>query len=167
MNSSIGFHKRIGRLLLLAGILSSAPILAQDLISEKVGPSTNAFPLTSIPAIDGNVFDDAAWANVAPASGFTQVQPYEGQPATQRTEVFIGFSEESLYIGVIAYDDNPEQIIVSDSRRDSNIDETDSFQVIIDGFFDRQSGYVFGTNPVGIEYDGQVINEGSAAAVLT
>lgn len=163
IENSVGFHKRIGQFLLLAGILSCAPIFAQELISEKVGPSTDAFPLTTIPTIDGNVFDDPAWAAVAPTSGFTQVQPYEGQPATQRTEVFIGFSEESLYIGVIAYDDNPEGIIVSDSRRDSNIDETDSFQVIIDGFFDRQSGYVFGTNPAGIEYDGQVTNEGSGA----
>ena len=147
--------------MLLAAFFGCGASFAQELTSAAVAPSTNAFPLTTIPVIDGNVFDDAAWASVAPTSGFTQVQPYEGQPATQRTEVFIGFSEESLYIGVIAYDDNPEEIIISDSRRDSNIDETDSFQVIIDGFFDRQSGYVFGTNPVGIEYDGQVINEGS------
>jgi hypothetical protein len=161
MNVILGFQRRIGHLMLLAAFFGCGTSFAQELASAAVAPSTNAFPLTTIPAIDGNVFDDAAWASVAPTSGFTQVQPYEGQPATQRTEVFIGFSEESLYIGVIAYDDNPEGIIVSDSRRDSNIDETDSFQVIIDGFFDRQSGYVFGTNPVGIEYDGQVINEGS------
>lgn len=160
-NVILGFHRRIGHLLLLATVFGCGTSFAQELTSMAVAPSTNAFPLTTIPAIDGNVFDDTAWASVTPTSGFTQVQPYEGQPATQRTEVFIGFSEESLYIGVIAYDDNPEGIIVSDSRRDSNIDETDSFQVIIDGFFDRQSGYVFGTNPVGIEYDGQVINEGS------
>lgn len=134
MNVILGFHKRIGHLMLLAAFFGCGASFAQELTSAAVAPSTNAFPLTTIPVIDGNVFDDAAWASVAPTSGFTQVQPYEGQPATQRTEVFIGFSEESLYIGVIAYDDNPEEIIVSDSRRDSNIDETDSFQVIIDGF---------------------------------
>lgn len=46
------------------------------------------------------------------------------------------------------------------SRRDSGLDETDSFRIIIDGLLNRQNGYVFGTNPAGIEYDAQVIKEG-------
>lgn len=163
MNLTQGLRYAAGPLLLSTSILLASNATGQELITEKVAPSTTAFPLSTVPTIDGNVFDDGAWGSVTPTSGFTQVQPYEGQPATQRTEVFIGFTEDSLYIGVIAYDDNPEGIIVADSRRDSNIDETDSFQVIIDGFFDRQSGYVFGTNPAGIEYDGQVTNEGSGA----
>jgi hypothetical protein len=32
--------------------------------------------------------------------------------------------------------------------------------VILDTYRDQQNGFVFGTNPVGIEYDGQVVNEG-------
>jgi hypothetical protein len=89
------------------------------------------------------------------------VQPDEGRPASQRTEVFIGFDDEALYIGVIAYDDAPGSIIVSEARRDANLDDTDSFQVIIDGLLDHQNGYVFGTSPAGLEYDGQVVREGS------
>ena len=77
------------------------------------------------------------------------------------TEVFVGFTRDALYIGVICYDNNPEGIIVSDSRRDASLDETDSFQVILDSFRDQQNGFVFGTNPAGIEYDGQVTREGS------
>lgn len=134
---------------------------AQELSTSAVRPSTTATALTSVPTIDGNVLDDAAWSNVVPTSGFTQVQPDEGRPASQRTEVFIGYTEDSLYIGVVAYDDNPQGIIVADSRRDSSLNETDSFQVILDGLLDRQNGFVFGTNPAGIEYDAQVTNEGS------
>lgn len=140
--------------------LSSGTAFAQELSSESVRPTTTAVPLTVVPTIDGNVMADEAWAGITPAGGFTQVRPNEGQPARQRTEVFIGYTEEALYIGVMAYDDNPEQILVTDSRRDSPLDDTDSFQVIIDGLLDRQNGYVFGTNPAGIEYDAQVINEG-------
>ena len=62
-----------------------------------------------------------------------------------RTEVFVGYSDDTLYIAVMAYDDNPEAILVTDSRRDSPLDDTDSFRVIIDGLLDRQNGYVFGT----------------------
>jgi len=120
--------------------------------------------LQTVPQIDGRVLDDPAWDGVIPASGFWQVQPDEGQAATQKTEVFIGFLDDALYIGMVAYDDKPDAIIVTDSRRDSGLDETDSFRVIIDGLLDRQNGYIFGTNPAGLEYDAQVVKEGVTGA---
>ena len=120
--------------------------------------------LQTAPQIDGVVLEDKAWAGLSPATGFRQVKPDEGQAATQKTEVFIGFLDDSLYIGMVAYDDNPDGIIVTDSRRDSGLDETDSFRVIIDGLLDRQNGYVFGTNPAGMEYDAQVVKEGVSGA---
>jgi len=123
-------------------------------------PVMQAFELHTAPIIDGRVLGDPAWQGVIPASGFWQVQPDEGAAATQRTEVFIGFLDEALYIGLVAYDDNPDGIIVTDSRRDSGLDQTDSFRVIIDGLLDKQNGYIFGTNPAGLEYDAQVVKEG-------
>jgi len=124
-------------------------------------PSVQAVALEQPPVLDGHVLGDPAWAAVKPATGFTQVRPDEGRPASQRTEVYIGFTDEALYVGVVAYDDNPEGIIVADSRRDSSLDETDSFRMIIDGFRDGQNGLVFGTNPVGIQYDAQVVRGSS------
>ncbi|MFT4861945.1 MAG: hypothetical protein ACI95C_001157 [Pseudohongiellaceae bacterium] len=150
-----------GPVLLAISALLSGLVSAQDLVTNKVKPSINAFSLESKPTIDGDIVNDPAWAAVTPATGFTQQQPVEGLPATQKTEVYMAFSETALYIGVIAYDDEPSRIVVADSRRDSDLEETDSFQVVIDGFSDRQNGFVFGTNPVGIQYDGQVVNEGA------
>jgi hypothetical protein len=121
----------------------------------------NAHRLTASPAIDGVVLGDDAWAGAQAASGFTQVQPNDGEPSSQRTEVYIGYSDVSLYIGVVAYDDDPAGIIVTDSRRDSSLENTDAFLVIIDGLLDRQNGFVFGTNAAGIEYDAQVTREGT------
>ena len=60
----------------------------------------------------------------------------------------------------------PSSIIVSDSRRDAGLDDTDSFQIIFDTYRDRQNGFVFGTNPAAIEYDGQVTNEGQGGGGL-
>ncbi|MEE3010722.1 MAG: DUF5916 domain-containing protein [Pseudomonadota bacterium] len=133
---------------------------SQTLSSQSVRPTAQAARLNTLPTIDGEVLGDAAWEAVAPIGGFTQTRPNEGQPATQRTEVFVGYGEGTLYIAVMAYDDNPKAILVTDSRRDSPLDDTDSFRVIIDGLLDRQNGYVFGTNPSGMEFDAQVINEG-------
>ena len=93
-------------------------------------------------------------------TGFRQNTPDDGEPSSERTEVFIVYTEGALYFGVICYVKDPRTIIVADSRRDSQLQETDSFQIILDTYLDKQNGFVFGTNPAGIEYDGQVTNEG-------
>jgi hypothetical protein len=136
--------------------------IAQTPPAER--PVMQASALHTAPQIDGDVLDDPAWGGVIPASGFWQVQPVEGRAATQKTDVYIGFTDDSLYIGIVAYDDNPDGIIVTDTRRDSELDDTDSFRVIIDGLLDRQNGYIFGTNPAGMEYDAQVVKEGVSGA---
>ena len=130
-------------------------------------PVVQARALESAPVLDGLVVGDPAWAGLEPATGFWQVKPDEGLAATQKTEVFIGFTETALYIGMVAYDDNPGGIIVTDARRDSSLNDTDSFRVIIDGLLDRQNGFVFGTNPLGMEYDAQVVKEGISGAFGT
>ena len=145
--------------LTIAVVLAGAAAMAADLPAAR--PAMNAYALASAPVIDGDVLGDSAWSGVTPATGFWQVQPDEGQPATQRTEVYLGFSGASLYVGVVAYDDDPGGIIVNDSRRDKSLDDSDAFLLIIDGQLDRQNGFVFGTNAAGVEYDGQVIKEGA------
>jgi Domain of unknown function (DUF5916)/Carbohydrate family 9 binding domain-like len=111
------------------------------------------------PVLDG-VVEDSVWRNAQVITDFVQAEPYEGEPATERTEVRLLYDKTHLYLGVICYDTDPGGIIVTDSRRDSSLDDTDSFRVIFDTYLDRQNGFVFGTNPAGIEYDGQVTNEG-------
>ena len=41
-------------------------------------------------------------------------------------------------------------------RRDSDLSGQDSFQIIFDTYQDRQNGFIFGTTPLGVEYDAQV-----------
>ncbi len=141
--------------------LISTAVDAQELESVSVPPATTAHALARAPVLDGNVAEDVAWEGVTPATGFSQVRPDEGRPATQRTEVRVGYTSEALYIGLIAFESDPSRIIVTDSRRDAPLDDTDSFRVIIDGMLDRQNGFVFGTNPAGLQYDAQVTNEGA------
>ena len=115
------------------------------------------------PVLDGDVLDDPAWTDASVLTGFRQTTPDEGQPASERTEVRIVYDDEAIYIGVVCFDRTPDAIIVSESRRDSPLDETDSFQVILDTYYDRRNGFVFGTNPSSLEYDGQVDNEGAGS----
>ena len=114
------------------------------------------------PRMDGNVLGDPVWAAAQPVGGFRQTFPDEGLPATERTEVRVLFTSDTIYFGVVCYDSDPSAIIMSDSRRDSSMTDADSFQMVLDTFQDQQNGFIFGTTPAGQEYDGQVINEGGS-----
>ena len=134
---------------------------AQPGLNAPPVPTLEAVPAAAAPpVVDGDVLGDPAWAAVPFATGFRQTNPDEGEPATERTEVRVLFTADTLYVGVVCYDRNPEAIIVTDSRRDSSLSDSDSFQLIFDTFLDKQNGFVFGTSPAGQEYDGQVVNEG-------
>src|SRR5262245_9303653 len=115
--------------------------------------------ITEPPTIDG-VLDDRAWDAAAPVNDFVQAEPTEGSPATERTDVRLLFDDNAIYIGVMCYDSEPSQIVTTDSRRDSRLNDMDSFQIIFDTYFDRPIGFIFGTNALGMEYDAQVRNEG-------
>jgi hypothetical protein len=111
------------------------------------------------PVIDGRV-NEEVWVGVKPFTDFTQQDPNEGQPATERTEVRVLIDRQAIYIGIICFDSDPSKIIVSQSKRDSDLNDTDSVQVLFDTFNDGQNAFIFGTNALGIEYDGQVAGEG-------
>ena len=147
-----------------AAAFAAAPAHAQLRSSASERPVAQAVELETAPVLDGVVAGDPAWRR-ASLDELWQVQPLAGRAASQRTEVFVGYTEAALYIGVIAYDDEPLAIISTDSRRDSSLEETDSFRVLIDGLLDRQNGYVFGTNPAGVEYDGQISREGQGQSI--
>ena len=112
------------------------------------------------PSVDGEVLSDPIYEGAFVISDFRQNTPDEGQPSSEQTEIRIVYTDDTLYIGVICYVSDPETIIVSDSRRDSSLGDTDSIQIILDTFLDQQNGFVFGTNVAGVEYDGQITSEG-------
>jgi hypothetical protein len=128
-----------------------------------VRPTTKAHKLTRRPVIDGEVLADSAWSDIPAFGDLTQTQPYAGQPISEMTEVRICYDKENLYLSAVCHDKTPEKIIISDSRRDASLDATDAFLFILDTYKDGQNGFVFGTNPAGIEYDAQVDNEGQGS----
>jgi hypothetical protein len=149
----------VGSAFLVAMFASSSE--ASPVTSTRVAEATEA---QEAPVIDG-VVEDPIWATAQIITDFVQAEPYEGEPATEKTEIRLLYDKTHLYLGVICYDTDPSGIIVTDSRRDSSLDDTDSFRVVFDTYLDRQNGFVFGTNPAGIEYDGQVTNEGEGGGI--
>ena len=133
--------------------LIGLPVLAQ----RDEGQARNigkAVELTVLPIVDGDVKNDPAWQDLTPLSDFVQLTPENGEAATRKTEVFFGFSDQYLHVGVICYENDPEDIVVS-----SNGFESDSFAMVLDTFLNGQTGFAFGTNPIAEEYDGSVADE--------
>ena len=129
-----------------------------DIISER--PSFDANYIDQSPEIDGNVLNDNIWKSVPSIGPFTQTKPLIGNPSSEETDLKIAFTKDFMFIGVVCYDSSPNTLVVSDSRRDANLDNDDSFLFIVDTYNDQQNGFLFGTNSAGMEYDAQIDNEG-------
>ncbi len=121
----------------------------------------HAYRLEQPVELDGLVKEDF-WARMEPATDFVQQMPQEGQPSSERTEVRVAFDNKTLYFAVICFDREPDRILVTQNKRDGDLIDCDSFQILLDTFNDGQNGFVFGTNPRGIEYDGQVTKGGQS-----
>ncbi|MDH5414732.1 MAG: carbohydrate binding family 9 domain-containing protein [Flavobacteriaceae bacterium] len=123
-------------------------------------PSFIVAMLPEDPLIDGNVLDDIAWNLISPIENLTQIKPQFGAEASEKTMIKVAYSKNMFYVAVVCYHKNPQNIVVSDSRRDADLSDEDSFLFIVDTYNDQQNGFLFGTNANGMEYDAQIDNEG-------
>ena len=134
--------QRYCRLFLPIFVCLGLSSLSSDLQGQQAAskdtppPLMNAYPLSSPPRFDGVV--DEGWMVMEPASGFTQQLPQEGQPASEKTEVRIGFTQDTLYVGLICYDSQPKAVVSTQARRDGVLGETDSFEMIFDTYDDEE-----------------------------
>ena len=109
--------------------------------------------------LDG-VIDDREWGHASVARDFVQNEPREGEPATERTEVRVLYDDEALYFGIVAYDSEPDRLVVPDLRKDFVTQQSDAVGIVLDTFRDERNGYMFAVNPMGARYDAQMTNEG-------
>lgn len=97
--------------------------------------------------------DEPVWQTATPITNFTQADPQEGKPASQRTEVRFLFDDDALYVGAKMYDaEGPAAVMTRLVRRDASFD-SDYLQLVIDGFHDHLSRAFFEVNPSGSKSD--------------
>jgi len=109
--------------------------------------------------IDGRL-EEAAWEAVTFLGDFLQREPNEGAIATERTEIGVLYDQRNLYFGIKCFDSEPEKIIAREMRRDAIVDDDDYFEIVIDTYHDKRSGYYFITNAHGSKREAQLANEG-------
>jgi hypothetical protein len=135
-------------------------IFLTNSIAQDERPSFEIVLLESNPTVDGNILGDEVWQNIDALEDLVQIKPRFGAVASEKTEIRVAYSKNTFYVAVVCYDSNPTGIVVSDSRRDADLSDEDSFLFIVDTYNDQQNGFLFGTNSSGMEYDAQIDNEG-------
>ena len=109
--------------------------------------------------VDG-VLDESIYSRTASMSDFIQNDPDEGAPATEKTEVWVLFDNENVYIVARCWETAPGRIIASEMRRDNiRIVRDDNFAWSFDTFYDRRDVVLFEVSAVGGRLDAQLTNE--------
>ena len=111
------------------------------------------------PEIDGHLTDES-WAAAPPASQFTQSDPEEGKPATERTEVRLLYDDEALYVGVRLFDRHPELVSRRLSTRDDDAD-ADRVTIFLDAMHDHLTGAIFRVSASNVQQDFILHNDSS------
>jgi hypothetical protein len=155
------FRSVLGGLLVLG---STAVAGAQQPASNDPPPSgvtARAVRIATPLQVDGRL-DEEVYATVPAMSGFVQQEPVEGMPATERTDVWVFFDDDNVYVVARCWETEPGRMIATDMRRDSNAiggGANDAFAFTFDTFFDRRNAAIFHVNPLGGRMDGQGTNE--------
>jgi len=109
-------------------------------------PDARVIQATTTLRLDG-VPDEPAWLTADSITDFTQKEPAEGRPATERTVVRLLATPGGLWVGVWAYDAVPAAIRHTALRRDSDFESDDAFTLLLDPLRDRRTGFLFAVNP--------------------
>jgi hypothetical protein len=147
----------------LAAILLALPLgaAAEDSKSTLPPPEPNqkivqAFRTDEPIVLDGRL-NEKVWKN-PPTNGFTQNDPKDGEPSTEKTDVWVAYDDKALYVAAYCHDSDPKGIIGLLGRRDSQID-SDWFMFAVDPYYDKRTGYLFGVNPSGSIMDEALSND--------
>jgi hypothetical protein len=112
--------------------------------------------------IDGNL--DEEFYRTSPAiEEFVQSVPIEFGEPTERTEFWIAFDDDNLYVAARVWDAQGEDgWIANEMRRDSQqLRQNDNVGIWLDTYYDRRNALAFYVTPIGGFADFQITNEGN------
>ncbi len=141
-----------------------APVAPAVITRDTAGDATvRAIKLSAPLKLDG-VLDDEVYVREAPFGGLIQVAPDYGQPASERSDIWISYDTENIYLSCRCWDASPpEEWVVNELRRDTpGVRNNEHIGVLFDTFYDRRSGFGFYTNPLGARADYSVVDEGGS-----
>ncbi|MGZ2368215.1 DUF5916 domain-containing protein [Ancylomarina sp. YFZ004] len=107
------------------------------------------------PKIDG-ILNDAIWRDIPVANEFVQLDPDNGKPSNFRTEAMFVYTDNSLIVGIMMFDDQPDKILKELSKRD-DLNNSDYILLLIDPFNNGLDAFEFIVTPMGVQIDAKVV----------
>ncbi len=172
-----GFTSLVAKLLVVVGALSMTPAYAQNVSSTTLpqdgipippavvardaegNVTVRAVRISKELVVDGHL-DEQVYQEVESITGFIQQLPDEGEPASEKTEVWLLFNDQNIYVSARCWDSQPDRIVANERTRDGRATfRNDAFVVLFDTFHDRRNGMGFMTNPLGVVVDYLITDE--------
>ncbi len=141
------------------GILTTALLLSAAAPLPGQQETTIPAQRATAPKVDG-ILNDAAWSKAVPVSGFRQLDPAEGQAASEATTVRVVIDDQALYIAIRAEDREAARIVRGRARRDVAV-EADHVTISLDSRHDHRTAYVFTITAGGARSDAAIPVEGN------
>ncbi len=142
--------------ILFLSLLQYGGLLAQKknaLFQYHIHKASSVIQINGVP-------DELAWRDAEVVTDFYMVLPMDTSRAKVRTDVSMTYDKENLYLLAICYNPDNTRLMVESLRRDFAFLKNDNFLVFIDPFEDQTTGFAFGTNAYGAQWDGAMY-EGS------
>jgi hypothetical protein len=106
----------------------------------------------SPPVIDGRL-DEAVWTQADVITDFHQIRPGDGAEPSERTEVYLIYSDDALYVGARMFDSDPDRIAAPTVRHGQGLGRDDRLVIILDPFNSQRGGYRFETNSNAVRHE--------------
>jgi hypothetical protein len=144
----------------LRPVAPPAPPVAPATVSRSAegGVTIRAVRIVEPLNVDGRL-DDGVYTTVPAISDFIQQEPREGEPATEKTDVWILFDDSNIYVSARCWDSHPERAVANEMRRDASVTNNENLGIILDTFYDRRNGLLFNANSLGARRDIAVTDE--------
>jgi hypothetical protein len=142
----------------ICSAVSSRSAAAQTAPRQEIQARRATVP----PRLDG-LLDDDLWAgDPLPLDRWMSYNPLRGEPEQQKTSVWMGYDAEAIYFAFRCFDEAPDKIRATISRRD-NVWNDDWVGISLDSSGAGQIAYHMFINPRGIQMDAlQSTNEDTA-----
>lgn len=128
-----------------------------DFLASKPSLGAVRIDIADAPVIDGDL-SDPGWAKAALVDEFRQRSPDPGAPATERTVARLMYDENNLYIGIYAYDSDPDQLVLRTLQRDGQVWSGDNIFITLDPGATWRNAYTFQIGASGGRQDALRLN---------
>lgn len=157
------FKKSLAIVISVTGLAFVLAFSSPGRVSGYAGLETITIVRADVPPVIDGKLDDPIWAKALKFDNWKTFKPDIDKDPSQKTEAFLTYDANNLYFAVRCYDTEPGKIKAAVSKRDG-IDADDIVGFILDTFDDRQSGFTFMLNALGIQEDGMMNVQGNVDA---